>query len=296
MVILIASSSILLSGGEIRCGRPYTIILNGHMHHHTHGYTIRWDEHMELEKVHKHGGIDGRWKITRWTIRMSLPMLSAISLEKTFNFNIPGSGGMHGRIHLSIHGSESVQRLVDSHLYLDIKNHRIGFKKQNLWIGEIYDDLVSLQFFQPEQLRRRGYHFQQKNETFPSTLLTGFITGSRSRRTQNNIEIVFPDSGNDYRVVFSSYRPAVAAITAKIKSSAPLPDGKFTWEIDSTGSIETEIIGNGGKQVVFHFKAFPRNNNRFGEHEITVRYHSIDGYCQGTASARIKLVNPALRI
>ncbi|WP_296824531.1 hypothetical protein [Sulfurovum sp.] len=286
-LILLLLSTVFAFSAEVRCGQPYTIVLNGQMHHTTHGYTIQWSEHMELEKVHKSGGIDGRWKISKWIIRTTMPMPAAVNMEQDYDFTVPRSGGMHGRFHMSMHGSDMTQTLTSSHLYLDIKNNRIGWEKTNLWFGEIYDNLVSLQFFQPEQLKKRGYKFKQS--AFPSTNLTGFITRRKSRGIESNIKIVFPDNDNDNNVIFSPDDPAVAAITARIKSSKPLPEGTYTWSIDTIESTEVEIIGNGGKQVVFHFKGLPEHNSQFGKHHITVKYRSADAQCTGNAESIIKL-------
>ncbi|RRS30669.1 MAG: hypothetical protein P794_06130 [Epsilonproteobacteria bacterium (ex Lamellibrachia satsuma)] len=248
---------------------------------------------MELEKVHKSGDIDGRWKISKWVVHTTMPMPTTVNMEQDYDFTVPKSVGLHGRFHMSMHGNEMVQTLINSHLYLDIENNRIGLKKTNLWIGEIYDNLVSLQFFQPEQLKKRGYRFQQKGEEFPSTLLTGFITGKKSKGTEGDIEIVFPDSDNENNVIFGPYNPAVAAITARIKSSKPLPEGSYTWSIDTIESTEVKIIGNGGKQVVFHFKGLPEYNSQFGKHHITVKYRSADAQCTGKAENILKLFYPA---
>jgi len=87
---------------------------------------------MVLEKVNKRGGVNGKWKIVQWIIRSSLPQPIPVAIEQDYEVTIPKSGGMHARFHLSMHGTTSLQSLIDSRLYLDIDHHRIGYEKRQL--------------------------------------------------------------------------------------------------------------------------------------------------------------------
>ena len=140
-------------------------------------------------------------------------------------------------------------------------------------------------------MQKKGYHLGPGS--FPSTLLTGYLGQKSTGRTDTRIEIEFVDHLRG-DIVFSPYLPATAAITARVKSTTgTVPNGTFTWRIDPLGDLALEIIGNGQKQVVFHFKGLPRRNDQFGRHTISVNYRSADGLCSAEAKRTIRLFYPA---
>ncbi len=286
LIIYILSNIFALSG-EINCGNPYTIVLNGEMNHETHGYAIRWTEHMELEKVNKSGSINGRWKITKWVIHTTMPFASPVSMERDYDFDIPKSGGMHGRFHLSLHGRETVQVLTRSTLYLDIENNRIGFKKSNLWIGKIEGKKATLQFFNPEQMKKRGFQLQQSGvNDFPSTRLVGTVNG-KDGIGKKRIKIVFV--GKTRNNAIYGFVNKTAVLAAVVTSTDPLPEGYWDWSVEPIEGVTADFIENGSSRVYIRLEGIPKYNDLFGKHKVRVKYHSTDRQCLGEAEATFKL-------
>ncbi len=86
--------------GRIDCGAPYTMVLDGEMDL----YGVRQLEHIVLEKVHKRGGLDGRWKVTQWNFTGIMPYSSSVSMERSYRADMHHDGEWMD-FHMSLHGN-----------------------------------------------------------------------------------------------------------------------------------------------------------------------------------------------
>jgi len=272
----------LLFAGSIKCFKPYTMVLDGT----SQLLGVRQEEHMVLEKVVKRGGLNGRWKLTAWDIRCIGPYPSPpITYEEDYSVNT--GLGMTLKFHMSIRGREILMKLIRSNYYLDVVNNRIGLKKTNLWIGKIRGNRVSLQFFQPQQLQKRGYTFSQ--QALPSTLLQGYVHLSSKR--SGKIQIIYP--ARKQAVVFDKNKPAQAVIQASVRIEPAGLRGNIQWKFDNiAGSIVT-IKPLSVTRANIYITNLPPSNDQFGKHTLRVLFNSPDGQCKGEDSVVIRLFYPA---
>jgi len=297
IILLIMSSPVLVFAGQIRCHRPYTMVLDGT----SNVFGVRQVEHMELEKVRKRGGINGRWKVTAWTIRYPPNRMNYnFSMRgRSFSFSRKYQGsytqveevdlgqGMSMKMRITIKDGEMISEMIQSNFYLDVVNNRIGLKKTNLWIGRIDGNRVTLQFFQPRKLQKRGYAFKSP---IASTLLKGHVY-LRSRR-EGRIEIISP-AGDDRDVVFDRNNPALAVIKAEARVSPGDLQGAVKWRFDRIQGSQIKVEPLPGNRANIYIKNLPPYNNQFGNHTLRVFFSSSDGQCKGRDTLRVRLFYPA---
>jgi len=267
-------------GGEIRCGSPYSMVLDGSMEM----MGVIQQEHMVLEKVRKRGGLDGRWKVTEWTIVITSPFPSSISFERDIRADMHHRG-QWVKFHMSVQGNRSVMKLTDSNMYLDVYRGRIGSRDTGVWIGEIRGNRVTLQFFQPEKMKRRGFHFTPG--TVPSTLLTGAVYSSRVPKSAS-FEIEFPENRSG-KVVYDSGTEGLATIRARVRSSRNDLAGSYLWSVDPIEGVDVDIVPVRAGEVEIRLTRLPVRNDQFGKHRIEVTFRSDDNFCRGSASKEFRL-------
>ena len=267
--------------GRIDCGAPYTMVLDGEMDF----YGVRQREHMVLEKVHKRGGLDGRWKVTQWNITGISPYPSPVPMERSFRADMHHDGEWMD-FHMSVQGNRYLIRSTASNMYLDVSRGRIGSKKTGLWIGRIRGHQVTMQFFQPEQLRRRGFRFTPG--TKGSTELHGTVRGSRGGKT-GTLEIRFEKTRHgDVVYGYQTFHPR-ADFIAEAVADMPLQPGGLQWSVDSIKDVQKQIIPLAPNKIEIRYIGLPKRNDQFGKHTVKVTYRSADDGCQGEAAKSFRL-------
>ena len=237
---------------------------------------VHWHEKMELVKVHRSSGYDGRWKITQYVVDQVYPFNLSVPMQQTRTQKVPGMGSATFRF--NAFGHDYKMELVNSSLYLDVRNNKIGSAKNNVWIGQIKGNSVTMQFFQPDQMKHKGFHFSQN--VFPSTPLKGTVT-PLGKPIKKYIAIV---------VDFPEKRKMDPGPNGKFKVMAHAEifpgtmRGSYSWRMDKIPGVEQNIFP-GGNLVIVEFKGKPTETMRlYDAYLLHVFFKSTDGKCFGENS------------
>lgn len=266
---LVASTSNVSRSGSsatVQCD-SYKISLGGVIT--TYGST--YTEIMTLEKIHKSGGAQGKWKLTRFEQIIQFPATLPFSLDKVVHVDM--KHGMWIDVK-SVAVSNLVHTwLVKSNIVFDVVGNRIGYKDKNVWCGKISGNQATFK-----------WHEENPNEP----TLTGPVSLQGER-----ISVNITSPSNDKRYVFSKSVPGQITFTATAKASPSKYNSQLVWavEVIPGSQIQVEPANYTGPTIKVTYTNLPPANISFGRKKISVQL-KVDN-CQVETTSNVRLFFPA---
>ncbi|NNG02144.1 MAG: hypothetical protein HKM93_22360 [Desulfobacteraceae bacterium] len=234
-------------------------------------FGVSYTEHVVLEKVHKSGGVQGKWKLTKYDIFSVYPQPVNIALDQVDHHEL--GHGMWMDMHSVVSGNTIEVKFIKGNVVLDVVGNRIGYVDTDVWCGTINGRQATFKWHKESPL--------EPNLKGPVTL-----QGERIK-----VEITSP--GDNERFCFPETTTGRLSFTATARVTPAKYSDQLVWMIeDIPGSdMVVEPIDRTGPTITVTCKKLPYKNSSFGPKKLYVRLKVGD--CEVEATSHVRIYFPA---